>query len=89
MSQQKIKTLRVKKYLTPSNVDEGSDIRIYANLDEYRAVDSWIQLRDCNKSICLGFYFSNEKKKKERLVKINTLINELTKLRDWIEKVEI
>ncbi len=89
MSQQKVKSLKSKRYLTPSSIDEGSDIRVYASLDEYRSVDSWVQLRDCNRSVCLGFYFSNEKKKRERLVKINTLINELTRLRDWIEKVEI
>jgi hypothetical protein len=84
----KLKPLNTRRYLSPISVDEGSDIRVSAS-QLNRSSDAYVIIRDCSRSVTLGFYFDDEKSKKKRMSKINTLIAELSKLRDWMQKVEV
>lgn len=81
----KKKPLRTRKYLSPVTSEEGSDIRITATESNGGYVDAYVNIRDCSRSVTLGFYYEDPKGKAARLKKLDVLISELTKLRNWIK----
>ncbi len=44
-----------------------------------------VRIADCNKTICLDFGVHSDKDYKERIAKIDLLINELTKVKSFLE----
>lgn len=82
----KKKALNIRKYLSPVSSKEGSDIKITATEFNGGYVDAHVSIRDCNRGVTLGFYYEDPKGKVEKIKKLEVLINELTKLRDWMKK---
>lgn len=51
--------------------------------------DSTLNISDCNKKISLDFSFHTQKEKKEKLKKLDLLINELKEFKLALEKVTV
>lgn len=73
------------------NDDKGSaytvleaDVQKGYNYKGRRTVDASLEIKDCNKQICLEFHYYNEEVYQQRLKKINDFINTLNKLKEFM-----
>ena len=81
---------RNRKFIS-SRFDEGStvtwEVEQWNNSEHVCAgVWSFVKIRDCDRSICLDFNYDNAREKKQRLKKLDTLIGELQRMRECLEK---
>lgn len=82
---------RGRKFLS-SRFDEGGSICWEVTQDTWKKskdISGFLTLRDCSRSITLEFSVMTEKQRKQRLKKLDTLIVELEKMRDCLEKGEV
>lgn len=83
-----------RKFLS-SDFNEGSTITWYAGTWDYGSnkqhsdIDAYVKIRDCDRTIRLEFDVESEKQRKQRLKKLDTLIGELSKLRQCIVDGEV
>lgn len=73
----------MKKYYKRTFLNRGKGV---ASL-EIDFEDTWgtVKISDCNRAVSLSFDFSNKKEKDNSIFKINTLVSELTKLKQKID----
>ncbi len=50
------------------------------------SLDLSVDISDCSRKISLDFYVWDDKSYKEKSVKIDTLIDEITKAKEWLDK---
>lgn len=101
MKDKVIAKVRSRKFL---NADFGmAAIQIAAYYNEYvfshknktsappvnRSMDIDVTISDCGQQITLSFDAYTEKARKQRIAKVNLLINELEKVRDVLEAGEV
>ena len=80
-----------RKFLS-SRFDEGSVVNWY--VEQWNGGDvsgGWgcVKIRDCDRTVTLDFNIDSEADRKQRLKKLDTLIGELEKLRNCLERVEV
>lgn len=84
---------RARKFLS-SRFDEGSVVQWEVEqwgkeTDRNRGAWAFLKIRDCDRSVRLDFDIDSEKERKQRLKKLDTLINELNKLRECLLEAEV
>lgn len=73
----------MKKYYRRTFLNKGKGV---ASLEiDFEDVYGSVKISDCNRAVSLSFDFSNKKEKDNSLFKINTLVTELTVLKQKIE----
>lgn len=86
-----------RKFLSTS-FHEGSVVRWAVDQEVFenqrtkkacRSCSAFLEIRDCTRTVCLDFYFCTERERKQRVKKITKLIDELVKMRDCLEKVDV
>ena len=95
---EKTKTLGWGRKFLSNHFHEGSVVRWCVDQDVFehhktkkpcRSCSAFLEIRDCTRTISLDFYFSTERERKQRVKKITKLIDELVKMRDCLEKVDV
>lgn len=91
MSKEKFPKLYKRKWL---NNDKGSayviidaDVSGHWNEEKYpydTTLDAIIEIKDCNRQIVLEFYANDEKEYKKRLVKIQSLLDAIKELQQFM-----
>lgn len=98
MVNEKTKILgRGKRWLS-NRFNEGGAIRweieqyVFTNAKgkpEGKGNWGYLEFRDCSRLVSLDFHCNSKRDKKARLKKIDTIITELNKMREALEKVDV
>ena len=74
----------VRRWLNPKDHSDSGLVHMTVDVDgtpAYPYVDAGMDIWDCSRKITLDFSFSNEKEAKQRVEKIDILIQELENLK--------
>jgi len=73
--------LNTRQWLNPKSSSDTGAISVTATAEAY-GVEAEVVIRDCARQITLDFSFCGKTELKQRTVKLNKIITDITRLRD-------